>query len=660
MNTKTLSKRNLLRNGILAAAGILFVMLFGALPFIKPVPDAVTQAPLSGEEAAGEGVTLPLRAGTYALEVTYEAEDYAVLQVLLSDAAGASIGERGASVIILPYNRDSQRVKFCVPKNGLSARILCSEATEDTELRVHGLSLDYLRKESALYGALRAGGAALGIAAAILLALYLIRQKNRETVLVVAVLAGITMLSCRPLLLDYLPGGHDITFHLYRIAGIAQGLRDGAFPVRMQSIWWNGYGYPVGIFYGDLLLYIPAILHLLGVPLYRAYQVFVLFVNACTALLSYTCFRRMTGSARAGLFSASLYTLSMWRLTDVWIRAAVGEYCAMMFFPLVMLGFYELFADPAAGEETGPGTSGETMRAAVFHLSLGYAGLLLTHLLSTLMVAAFSIVLCLFNLKKLFRGERIVPLAGAAGLSALLSAFFLVPILDYMRRHDLVIMHLSGLIQTHGARLSQLFGMRFDTMAASNILDNTEPEMPLTAGLSVAVILVLAAGDLLYRKGKKETLKQLLILAALSLFMSTHFFPYDFIQEKLPLLFRLIGSVEFPWRYLAVTTALAALMGGLLFSDAEKIPAFRGNGKNLPVIAACLIVMLAAAQGTLLMEQRIEECFLHMRPVDAAALEADSRDSMYLFQGQDWSEMDDRRIRVSDDAVRVSDELRHG
>lgn len=87
--------------------------------------------------------------------------------------------------------------------------------------------------------------------------------------------------------------GHDLHFHLYRIQGIADALAKGDFPVRMQYTQLYGYGYPVSICYGDLFLYFPALLVLLGVPVLCAYTIFALVVNVATAVITYRCLRRI-------------------------------------------------------------------------------------------------------------------------------------------------------------------------------------------------------------------------------------------------------------------------------------------------------------------------------------------------------------------------------
>ena len=84
-----------------------------------------------------------------------------------------------------------------------------------------------------------------------------------------ALLAGACVASF-PCFGYYLPDGFDLNFHLMRIEEIAGELKNLQFPVRMQTGWLGGYGYPVSIFYGDTLLYIPAVLRLIGFPLQTA------------------------------------------------------------------------------------------------------------------------------------------------------------------------------------------------------------------------------------------------------------------------------------------------------------------------------------------------------------------------------------------------------
>ena len=165
-------------------------------------------------------------------------------------------------------------------------------------------------------------------------------------------LAGIFLAVCYPLYTDYLTVGHDIPFHLLRIEGIAEGLRAGMFPVKVHPLWANGYGYAVGVLYGDILLYFPAVLRLLGFSVQAAYKIFLASINLATVVSSYFCFKRMFSSRKAGLLGSLLYSASLYRLIDVYTRAAVGEYSAMLFFPLALCGFYLIFME--SGSKSWP------------------------------------------------------------------------------------------------------------------------------------------------------------------------------------------------------------------------------------------------------------------------------------------------------------------
>lgn len=96
--------------------------------------------------------------------------------------------------------------------------------------------------------------------------------ERQKKILTTFVLTVITVISSIPLLSRTLLWGADLEFHLFRIEGIAQGLRDGQFPVLMQTVQVGGYGYPVSVMYGDALLYIPALLHLMGLSTAMAYS----------------------------------------------------------------------------------------------------------------------------------------------------------------------------------------------------------------------------------------------------------------------------------------------------------------------------------------------------------------------------------------------------
>ena len=144
-------------------------------------------------------------------------------------------------------------------------------------------------------------------------------------------LAGLVLLCSLPVLTDAVSYGFDLSFHMSRLAGVAEGLANGQFPVRIYPNFLNGYGYASPLFYGDLLLYFPALLMLAGMPLFRAYNLLLVGVHILTALLCWWSFSRIFKGRAAALTATALYMTAYYRLFNMYYRPALGETCAQTF-----------------------------------------------------------------------------------------------------------------------------------------------------------------------------------------------------------------------------------------------------------------------------------------------------------------------------------------
>ena len=213
----------------------------------------------------------------------------------------------------------------------------------------------------------------------------------RKTILMlVLIIAG----SSLPLFTDYMLTGADMTFHLLRIKGIKDALLSGQFPVRMQPDWLQGHGYAAGIFYCDFFLYIPAILRIFGFTVQGAYKSYKLLVNIATCLVAYGSFKKMLKDDRLAMLGSFLYTFQVIRLIYIYGVDGVGQFTAMIFFPLVAYGFYRIFTmDPEEAE----------YKYSFIPLTIGLSGIILSHVLSCVMTAFFAFLLCIICIKKVDR-----------------------------------------------------------------------------------------------------------------------------------------------------------------------------------------------------------------------------------------------------------------
>ncbi len=392
--------------------------------------------------------------------------------------------------------------------------------------------------------------------------IYLMKRNSQKKDSYIIIGGGILVaILCLPLMIKGMPGGHDLDFHLRRIQGLSYGILDGILPVKIQPNWFHGYGYAVSVFYGDIFLYVPAILHILGMPLVTAYKIYVLIINGMTLFIASYCFTKITRERWIGLTCAILYTFSLYRLTDVYTRAAVGEYTAMMFLPFLALGWHL-----ALSEEVDD----KRYRYNYLYLVVGYTGIIQTHIISCIMVGIFSAVLCMIMWKKVIRKQTLQLLIKAVIMTVGLNIFFLLPFIDMARSSNInayTLEDVSPNIQNKGIYFLQLFSNHYNTIGASNS-DVMYSEMPLTMGKSALVVFILYFIIRFSRcKNLEENSKKIDIcmgLAVLSIGMATVYFPYDslyqFFSNNIPIIGKTLVRIQFPWRYLELASIFVAVL----------------------------------------------------------------------------------------------------
>ena len=371
------------------------------------------------------------------------------------------------------------------------------------------------------------------------------------------VIAGIVLLACLPLGFDYLVYGHDMSIHLTRIEGLKAGLLSGQFPVRMDPEIANGKGYPFSLMYSDLLLYPAAILRIIGFSLQQVYQLYVLAVTLATALVTRYCLKKIFASEGIALTGTALYVLSAYRLTNVFIRAAVGEYSAMIFLPVVVYGFWRIYTQPKQGS-----------RLAWLPLAVGFSGLLQTHLLTTEMAGIFAVIFCLVMAKRTFRKPVLPALLRAAGAALVWNLWFLVPMLQYMISEACRISgkYDASTLRDSAAFLGQIFLMFGQGGGYSESLTmGLSAEMPLTVGtvLGFGVLLfVLCLADPALRRAEPGATRLggwTLGFGALAIWMASTLFPWYTIYLNVEWLSKLLGKLQFAWRFLGLATILLAV-----------------------------------------------------------------------------------------------------
>lgn len=422
----------------------------------------------------------------------------------------------------------------------------------------------------------------LAFAMSLILDLYLLLHKYIDKKLL-WLLGGITLLASFPLLMKGIYCGADLPFHLMRIEGLAEEFRNGYIPPKLSSLWLGGYGYPVSVYYGDLLLYAFAFLRIMGISAVVVYKLYIIFINAGTTVISYICFKKISRQRNIALVETLAYVTAGYRIVNIYTRSAVGEYSAMMFLPVVALAVYRIYATDC--------DEWRQYKKNAFLLALGMTGLIGTHILTTEMIVFVLVLLGIVLWKKTFRIDT-MRVYGLAVLETIaLNLYFIIPFLDYYINVDVNINNtIDNVIQHnqfHGAYVGQYFSF-FQSMFGGSDVD-LSVRMSFTPGL--VLILTLVAGIVLWienRLTKEMTI--LTVFSMIMLFMASNLFPWDYLAGHFKL-GQLLAQVQYPWRYIGIATIfLTMLLGSILQYLTARWDLGQAKKVCLMIVGACMFM----------------------------------------------------------------------
>lgn len=469
---------------------------------------------------------------------------------------------------------------------------------------------------------------------------YFVRRNDYKDKHILAGLAFMVVFSSLLTFQDYVMGGHDLSFHLMRILSIGRSIASGKWIAPIQADMANGYGYAAPIFYGQIFLYIPAVLYNMAIPLHICYQIYVVCVNIATCLVSYFCFKAIAKNKEIALFGAYCYQMSAYRIIDIYIRAALGEYTAMIFLPLVLYGFYRVYTF-----ETEKLTIRDTLC-----IILGLTGIIQSHLLTAELTAFAIIVFCIALFRKTLQRHRFLILTKAALLTLLCNLGFLLPLLESMKMDIAVNAKTMGNMQELGTAMYQVFGMFMD------------PDETYTLGLGLIVGAAVYCWCFVRRFEwglEKNVLLRAgvpaFIILVFSVLFSFSAFPWDSIVTAsgvIGMLGRFAGVIQFPWRFHIVSTILCVFLAVLGISIL-----YESGHKKSGAIAACTISMLLALNVGLYFVQYpdIAMTTKMYAAVDDAFSVAVVSGGEYRLEGTDFELCKTREIIAEDQAVEVTD-----
>ena len=405
------------------------------------------------------------------------------------------------------------------------------------------------------------------------------------------ILAFTVLIASTPALKANLNGGHDGSFHVDRLLNLLNALRSGQFPARVGAYMQNRYGAVTSVYYPELFMYFPAALMLCGASLQYAMHAFIIAINAATALIMRVSAGRLFKNSHAGMISAVLYTLSAYRLTDLYTRFSIGEVLAMAFVPLFIWALYEVVA-------------GDKRKWKL--LAVSAMCIYQSHLISTVICALVAVAVCALLCVRIVRERRIGALILAAVCALGLCLYALVPMITYNAQGVSTAMMVRDTSRHLLAPAQLLLGVEAASPAPA---DGSLKYFALVIGLP----LVIGAAAALHSvaTAEKRTHEDIVVLLLLTAgtgfaFMTTTLCPWGLLER---LTGYMAAYIQFPWRLLMMTSVCFAMAGGFGLAQMAQ--------REQPIVQLAALALCAAMVTPLLTEETRKDNFVEAGRVPA-------------------------------------------
>lgn len=399
---------------------------------------------------------------------------------------------------------------------------------------------------------------------------------TKEEAATALLLVGMIIISCIPLYNDVIYLGHDSRFHLDRIEGIKEGLLSGQFPVSIYPLINSGYGYATPLFYGDAFLYIPAVMRLMGFTLQFSFKAFIFMINAFSVIAFYFCVKKITCNRKYGLLGAFLFIFSTYHFSDTYGRASIGEITAWGFFPLIVVGLWNIYTMDVDDKRY----SHQWIVPMI-----GYTGVIESHIISTELVAMATVLTCLVLFKRTFKLKRFLNLLKTASASIAVNMYFILPFLDSMKNENVVITRWKDIdcaMQANGIHLADLFRVDIPQMFLEvRFFREVYTGLGIAFGLGLLVIIYV----FIRYKQKAVKNKPFIFFSSMAVFFTAlclTIFPWDgiisFLQNfmagtrinQLTLYAaNALANIQWPYRFLTIATVFFAIAIVLAISMLE-------------------------------------------------------------------------------------------
>jgi len=354
---------------------------------------------------------------------------------------------------------------------------------------------------------------------------------------------------------------------------------DGQIPCRWVPDMGYGFGFPLYNFYPPLPYLVGQLFRVIGLSFVATVKLTFALSFIASGVGMYLFAKEFFGRL-GGTLSALFYIWAPYHAVDVYVRGAMNESWALIWFPFILWTSYKLMKEPEKVKNKKKVLIKERLDVWVksksfvwsVSLALSWFGLLTSH---NLMVIIFAPVFILWLILLVIQNKSLSSfynLVFSGVLAFGLAAFFSVPaLLENKFTH--VKSTLVGYYDytAHFVSLDQLFTSRFWGYGPS-VWGIEDDGMPFQIGhlhwtVSIAVFLMLVILLLRKRSNIVNYLNEKHFVLPVLLMLAVGWFTAFMAHSRSTPIWLAVGQLsylQFPWRFLTLTTFAMSFIAGAI------------------------------------------------------------------------------------------------
>lgn len=343
---------------------------------------------------------------------------------------------------------------------------------------------------------------------------------------------------------------HD-DLQIMRQLSMEKCFQDLQIPCRWIPDMGYGFGFPLFNFYPPLPYLVGQGIRLFGVSFIDTVKLVFILAFVTSGLTMYYLAKQFFGRF-GGVVSALFYVWAPYHSVDIYVRGAMNEAWALIWFPAILFTSYKLITS-------------KVNKYWIIGLALSWFGLLTSHNLMALIFGPIFAAWCLMWMVREKAYKKIPSLIISGILAIGLAAFFTLPVVAEQKYT-----HADSLIQgyyeydAHFASINQILFSRFWGYGAS-VWMAEDDRMSFQVGhlhWILSLVIIAFAGLRYWKKRKVDNI----LLITLFLFIGGWFTSFMIHSRSTPIwvIFKPLSYVQFPWRFLALVIFCFSFLSGAL------------------------------------------------------------------------------------------------